>query len=431
MRQSKPATQQRTNRAFRIAYLADLQRIHYTITLTAFIHSWAVLVISWLIPSAYTVLEYLAALNRSNTTGYIGIACAYKLLAPRIAAATHRKCAPRTLERGLAALKALGLVELRPWTMPDYTIHRGDHKIVVKGTAKVELPGGRWCSRQLRIVVLTDRALALWDRATKSQGSRFLAQYPTPAKVADNSPLEQIDKSIMLQTQTTNDDKIRSTRDNMLDSEQTQKHRSKRPPSYEKGRSTCPPSSAEPSPPPFEHRTSTPQKPVDQIERATAPRGALRAAPVFKPTATPPKAKGCSRERPTVPRAAPRTWTTARALILREIHKALMLYSTRQANTIFDRAKTELSRNYPAGWTTATDWNYWIGRFPVFTAGQRSYHAKRDIIPLLQNTAPITPDEPRRYREGWRVAELPAPLPPPADDLPAELARLSKKFVED
>ena len=142
-----PHTSQRHNRAWKIAYWTEVQRVYYSATLTAFVHGWAVAIIMKLAPSALTVLQFLAALNRAGRGGYLGVAVAYSLLAPQVALATGRKCAPRTLRRGLSILRSLGLVELRYWTMPDQRFKNGEHEHLSKGTQKVKTGDG-WRSLQ-------------------------------------------------------------------------------------------------------------------------------------------------------------------------------------------------------------------------------------------------------------------------------------------
>jgi len=403
-----PHSTQRRNRAFKIAYLADIQRIIYSVTLSAFVHSWALVVISKLIPSAYTVLQFLAALHRCGKYGYIGCAIAYDLLAPQIVLATGRKCSVRTLKRGLAFLRAFGLVELRPWTIPDSRIRIGDRTVIVKGTARIDLGFDQWCTRQLRIVILTTPCLALWDKATKSQGDRYIPHYATCAKMAPNPKIDWVGKPTTIELKSSEHSKPLVSRKSVFDSVPTS---DPDPEPYtsngEKGRSTCPgaPVTACPEPRTFEHEASTPntQDPKTQTPLNTG--GALKEAPVFGQEQTKPQRLGCSRPRPQVPRRAPHTWTVGCTYILCELHRALDKFSTRQADSIFDRAKWELSRNYPAGWPTSCDWAYWVGRYQKFEPAQRRYHMLRDILPLLKTPGPITPQEPVYYRQWTKSQE--------------------------
>lgn len=427
-----PATTQRSNRAFRIAYLSDVARIIYTINFTAFAHGWAMQLIIALIPAAYTVLLFLAAMHRAGKFGYIGCAVAYDLLAPQIVKATGRKCSTRTLKRGLACLKSLGLVELRPWTMPDQIIRSGSRQIKIKGTSRVDLGGDQWCTRQLRIVVLTERAISLWDKATRSHGDRVIAHLPTWAKLALNSQNEQIDKSIMLESKSTNDIGSDRPRESVLDCEHTSEPTASGSPSNDlEGRPTCPPRSGDPSGASFEHQTSTAPIKHDTVESTRDSGGLSGDAPFSgKPPAIA-EPIGCSRARVRIPRGAPNKthWTVARLYILLELHKAIERFSTRQADAIYDRARFELSRSYPGGWPTTCDWAYWIGRFPSFSPSQRRYHMMRDIVPLLKNPAAITPNEVGQYNQWADPAE--PKIEPARGTLAEYLEKLKNKFCGD
>lgn len=430
-----PHTTTRTNRAHRIAYLVDIQRIIYAVTFGAFVHSWALLVISVLIPSAHTALMFLAALHRAGRYGYIGVAVAYDLMAPQVVKATGRKCSPRTLQRGLSFLKRFGLVELRPWTMPDQTITSGDRVIKLKGTGRVDLGNDRWCTRQIRIVVLTERAIALWDRATGSQGDRYLPQYPTYANLAPNSPIDQCVNTHMIESKSAERVKSTCPPKSVSDFEPTKDLSSKGSPANgSQGKPTSLGSSGA-SPQTVKQQVSTP---VEQV-KSQGPKSASSRAlnePCFSGEIDPKsQALGCSRLRPKIPRGAPnkRSWSVARKYILRELHTAIDRFSTRQADSIYDRAKFELSTNYPAGWPTSCDWPYWIGHFPEFSPSQRRFHMMRDILPLLKNPAPITPHEPARYREDQNEVSRPGSGAPEqkTGSIPEFLKKFADKFCVD
>lgn len=427
---TKPSTTRRTNRAFRIAYWADVQRIYYTSTLTAFFHTWALCVIRLMIPSAVTAIQFLAALHRSSRQGYIGCAVAYPLLAKQIAKATGRKCSVRTLQRGLTALKVLGLVELRPWTMPDQRIRIGDREVIVSGTGRAKLAPGEWRSLQIRIVTLTERAISLWDKLTKSQGDQHIPHFRTYAKLADRSHNDQCVNTHMVQTKSANDVAPNCPRQSVLDIEPSKERATLGSPSNEQGRSTRPSRSTESPGAPVGHRASTPQKQVDETQPPQASGGASSDPPSLGKSSTDPKPLGCSQERPKIPRGAPSklTWSVARVYILSELHKTLEGFSRRQADTIYSRARFELSRNYPAGWPTSVDWAYWIGRFPKFTPTERRYHIMRDILPLLKSPAAITPAEPRRCRQGSSTRSTRSDA---GAKLPEFLKKMYNRFCED
>lgn len=427
-------TTKRHNRAFKVAYWADVQRVYYTATLTAFCHHWALAILGLLIPSALTALQFLAALHRSGRGGYIGCAVAYSLLAPQIAQATGRKCSVRTLERGLAALRALGLISMSWWTMPDQRMRNGDHEVVARGTARVQTRDG-WKCLQIRIITLTERAVALWDRSTCRQGGVYMRHYAhllTPAKMADSPNNDLVDKPTKINQESTDvhseedvcdlvsDFEPSSPQDELVSSSPVEEGRPTPPP--------CPaPASPPQGPPTVEHQTIepppsnqsetiTPEKNPEAFEKAVAfvqNLGIVEVSPdcggrdrsrhtSCASTVVNPPPQGVTRQRPRLPRngANKTSWPVARLFLLAELHDALSNFSQRQADTIYARARFELSRNYPAGWPTAVDWAYWVGRFARFSPHQRTHHMIRDILPLLKNPAAVVPTEPRKYGEG-------------------------------
>lgn len=401
----QPATTQRIDRASKVAYWPDVQRIRYTYTLTAFLHGWALFLIGCLIPSALTVLQFLAALHRSSRLGYIGTAVAYELLAPQIALATGRPCSVRTLQRGLGALRRLGLVSLRYWTIPDQRIELGGGRhVTVEGTAKNQIGAGEWRSLQIRIVVLSDLALALWDRATKSSGKRFVPQLPTPAKLADRSLVDQVEDSTMVVATTS--DVVTSTGQCQLVLNSDHSIVESSPDCaarVSQGRSTRPDASKT-SRPTLEHRALTvPQSPASSGTPApTLPEASKEAKPPANPVPTP-KPIGCSEPRPQIPKGAKnkRSWTVGRICIMHELHKALHRFSRREADSLWAKAKMEMDRDFPAAWRpTSVDWDYWVPRFGEMLPQQRRNAIMSQILPILQTRTKITPSEPRRFRQG-------------------------------
>ena len=180
-----PNRANRYNRATRVAYLPDLARIFYAIQITAFCHHWAMVIIGKLIPSAETVLQFLAALHRTGRAGYLGTYVAYKLLAPEIARATRRKCSERTLKRGIAALKLLGLVTTSPRALPGFRTKSGTK--VNEGSGVVDI-GGRYRSKQINFLILTERAVSMWDLGAADE---VIPHTPTQAKMAPSSQNDQ------------------------------------------------------------------------------------------------------------------------------------------------------------------------------------------------------------------------------------------------
>lgn len=385
------STTQRRNRACKIAYFSDIQRIFYAVSLTAFVHRWAWAVLEVLIPSAITALQFLAALNRSSEKGYIGTAVAYSLLAPQIALATQRKCSPRTLQRGLAFLRLIGLVSLRYWTMPDQTIELGSGRTVrLQGTGRVNIAENEWRSLQIRIVVLTDRALALWDKATRGSGKLVVPPILTSAKLADRSKDDSCCKQQRVGQEQTGDGSASSLAQILFPIVRSAENSTDRPSSNDLEGTTTRPEQPKAVAQTVEHQTLTTAIDADSTQMTallTAPNGALPAIAEDR------SKTGCSKPKPVKPtgKIPPKSWTANRALILWELWTALERFSTREADHIYCRAMWELSRDYPAHWPTIVPWAYWIGRFADFSPAQRRYHTMRDILPLLKSRAVPTP----------------------------------------
>lgn len=401
------STTQRRNRACKIAYLSDIQRIFYAVSLTAFVHRWAWKVLEILIPSAITALQFFAALNRSSEKGYIGTAVAYSLLAPQISLATQRKCSPRTLQRGLAFLRAIGLVSLRYWTMPDQTIELGSGRTVrLAGTGRVNIGGDEWRSLQIRIVVLTDRALALWDRATRGSGKLVVPPILTSAKLADRSKDDSCRKQQRVGRATSDDGSVSSLSEILFPIVRSVEDPSNVQSSNgQEGMSTRPeqPKAVAQT---IEHQSLTTAIEAEPTQTEAPPIAPNGAAPAIaaeptqtsNPTVDETQKRekiGCSRQKPGKPtgKIPPKSWTANRALILWELWTALERFSTREADHIYSRAIWELSRDYPSHWPTIVPWAYWIGRFSDFSPAQRRYHTMRDILPLLKSRAVPTPCE--------------------------------------
>ena len=356
-------TSQRSNKSFRIAYWPDVQRITYTWTLTTYIHSWAHRVISILSPSSLTILQFLAALNRSGRQGYIGCAVSYQLLAQQIKKSTGRACSSRTIERAISALRRLGLVETRRHTIRD---HCGKQS-------------------QINLISLTDRSLAMWDVSKRGDGARYLRSIlhlPTPAKVAERSKKDQIDKSIMIHH---NNDE------------------STRPPAHAP-RATVTvghvaPTDSAPRPTPQQIEPLQQTKPSSPAGSGTTPptanrRPQMEACDLGGKNQTLNR-RGCSAERPALQPGAQnkKSRAVAGAIILHVLHKCLEKYSSNDADAVFSQAKWEI---FQIGAPQSVDWPYFIERFAEFQPQHRILVMFRDIIPALKRAAPLPTAEPRR-----------------------------------
>lgn len=374
-------TSQRSNRAFRIAYWPDVQRITYTWTLTTFIHIWAHQVLMVLIPSALTMLQFLSALNRSGRQGYIGCAVAYELLAQQIRKATGRSCSSRTIERAVSALKKLGLIETRRHTIRD---HHGKQS-------------------QINLISLTDRSLALWDVSKRADGARYLRLIlpsPTPAKLAERSQKEQIDKSIMIHHN--NDVTTRPPA-----------HAPRATVTVEHSASTdiAPrpvPDGAELEQPTDLEQPNSPAVSGTPVETAKG-RPRMEACDLGQQNPTSNR-RGCSAERPALQPWAQnkKTRTVSGAFILHVLHRCLEKYSMTDADAIFAQARWEI---FQIGAPQSVDWSYYLERFTEFQPNHRILVMFRDILPALKRAAPLPPAEPRRKYKNGEAAKK-APLVP-------------------
>lgn len=411
-------TAQRINRAYKVAPWSDVQRIYYTATLTAFIHQWAHVLLAILIPSALTVLQFLAAINRASKNGYMGTAVSYQLLAPQIALATQRPCSVRTLERGLAALKVLGLIRLHWWTMPDTNVQNGPHRHRIPGTGKVETDTG-WKSQQIRIIVLTQRAISLWDKATAGKGSYILphfAQFLTSAKLAANPINDQVGKPTMIKSPRSASESSTSTCQGRFVEGQTtspagvtQLSSTPTHPDTSPNLESQSPAAAV-SPDTKQSQTKTTptsgkeltnkHEPCQDTGHLSDP-GRPKNRPIKQSKAKPETPRGCSHTPPPLPKHAKNKtkWPIARAYLLVELHRAIAPFTTREADSIYERALYELSQEYPDGFPTIIDWAYWVGRFATFGPQQRRAIMLREILPVLRSTYTPVPSERSNFKK--------------------------------
>jgi len=418
---------QKFDRSSKIAHWTEVQRIYYAAPLRAFVHSWAIVVISIFVPAALTVFQFLAALNRASKNGYAGCAVAYELLAPQIAKATERKCSVRTLQRGIAVLAKLGLIQLHWWTMPTQTIRNGVHEHKIQGTDKIQTPGG-WTSQQIRIIVLTKLAIGLWDRSTRNKRCDIIphfAPFLRPANLAANPKIDQIDKSIMIEVTTS-------------EIETSSSHSKRRIEEGSTTRPDCTQPSSQTSPPAVEHVSSILPIPsiVMQSGDSTVGRGAFEEElirKIEKPVNDCPEkttqqtTRGVTHTPPRIPRNVSKSsWVVARAIILNDLVAALSGHSTHEANSIYERARYEMSSEYPKGYPTIIDWAYWIGRWARLQPSQRRCHIYRDILPVLKSRVVPIPSEPRRFVQHYEQSEKPVEK----NKFDPFLSRLLNKFCK-
>lgn len=400
-------TVQRINRATKIAYWSEVQSVYYAVTMNAFVHRGALIILSILIPAAYTVLQFLAALNRANKIGYVGCEVAYELLAPHIAKATERKCSRRTLERGIGFLKKVGLVKLEWATTPPQEVINGPYRHETKGT------------RQLRTVLLTPLALDLWDKRSSRRVSAVVACFShllTPAKLAESPKTDQVVKPTMIPSDTS----TVSCHSVQVEGRPTRpqaavEHRASTP--------TQPPTSPKLDTPP--HASSVDPAPQRPTDLATDPAGREKGK---KQTTCqrPPAHRGCSHTPPPLPIHAKNktSWPVGRVYLIVELHRGLEKLPEREADAVYTRALREMSAEYPKNLPTTVGWPYYAERFALFSPERRRGVMLRDIIPLLRSEYVPTPNEPRRFRpENTKSGDIDGGLDP-------FLQRMWKKLVK-
>lgn len=384
MRQQQ-ATTQRHNRAFRIAYLPDTRRIQSVPVLSTITHAWAHEQIAGLSTPASKVLRFLAALNRTGTLGYLGVALVYEILAERIVESTEIKFSRRSVERGVAELKAKGLVTVRPWTREGQYFRAGGRNVQMCGAGTVTLKNGRVMTCQLAIIALTDDALAMWERPKRGLARGNVVHEPTPAKKADTSSRpDQIDKSIMLKDHTGD---VGTT---VQVAAGEKEGRPTRPDGPTNGRGR----------PTVEHGALTGDLrlkpgPTAQLRVKQASSKASRLPP-SSPRVAP---KGCTKPKPAC--RGPQkigSPSTVRLMILQEIHNFLKNHSPREADAVFCRAKTEIEGQGFENWPTVVDWGYLVKQWPRLSPQERKVKLFRRIVPLLKNRQVIAPCDPIRVR---------------------------------
>jgi len=317
----------------------------------------------------------------------------------------------RTLERGLAFLKRIGLVTLSWYTMPDYKTPSG---VIVPGTRRVLTRHG-WRNRQIRVVTLTRRALALWDRSTRNRGSEFIPHFThflTSAKLADSPKIDSVVKT----TEYTDPRKSKQpnqslVKDVLLEGTTTRPESRAMPgsPTIEHHALTVPrskqpaKSSAERSSDIAERRgvsdnlqlTRNRESDTTKTDNLSLPSNTVSSNPMEKTARQGGSLRGTGEKREKPGRKNRQTWSESAKIILASLYDALETYPRRHAQSMYRRAQYELRHG---ACQSSTDWAYWIGRFPAMSREQRNYHVRRDIIPVLK-MPPAIPNEKLKFPE--------------------------------
>lgn len=406
----------RKNHAFRVAYLPDCRRIDTAPNLTTLVHGWAKKEIGELSRPALKVLRYLAALNRTGKTGYVGFAVAYEILAPIIGEATSDRFSKRSMERAIPELRRAGLVDVQPWIREGQFFKAGGRNVQMHGAGTVKISGGRVVVRRLAIVTLTDRALAMWELGRGRDPSEnkacklHVGLCPPAAKVAVSSPRsDQIDKSIMLGFDTA----IASDTSTVTLTKQ-------------EGRPTCPvPPRA--APPTGEHRALTNPQPKPDTPPESSTRTASNEAPRRAQPASPPVSKDCAKNLPVGRGPCPEKSAVPRDQILSCLWQMLKRHTPRQADAIYSRAKWEIDQPSQTTLICSVDWQYWIGQWPKLSPHEREVRILREILPLLKKR-PSFPSDRRKVVQTGPTGYRGAPPTKVAADLNPFLAGIVSRL---
>lgn len=409
----------RHNRPQRPAFLPDIQRLKRSDLPHQFCHPWAKGSLDDLSPAAMTVFIFLCALARTGRKGYPGVAVADELVCEIVRKITGRKCGLSTWRNGRRELDEKGFCTRTYWTRPDQRIRNGKRVVVVPGSSRVNRGGDEWCSKQIRITLLTPEALALFDKSTRLESTEVLSCFPTPLKndarpLVEDSTSPTQGASACLESTTRNDVGSQHQSHSMLDLE---------------GNPTCPSSSTTSSSSTGEQRPLTPDLPAHQNQTPTQPIGgeASDKASRFGPSSSWSGSRGCSAARPAL-RGAPRKKERAYALtrLLNVMHQCLANYPTPQADEIFSRAQTELALTDYSNWPTVMNLPYWLSRAPKMTRRELFGYMRARIIPALKYSGPVVPKERRRYRQWTEPSRTAAQMAAPVQHMPGWL----KNFAE-
>ena len=180
----------RTARFDRTAFRPDMERLTYAKIPESECHPWATSVIDTLSPAAKKVYSLLITLAMVGKRGYPGISVYDDVAARTIKKITGQKCGVKTFRNGRRELCNLGLASRTYWTIPDQHIRNGDRVVVVPGSQRVHLYKNKYCTKQIRITLLTPLGAALFDKKTRLEMYDILSLLPTAEKSSARSQIE-------------------------------------------------------------------------------------------------------------------------------------------------------------------------------------------------------------------------------------------------
>jgi len=416
----------------RPAFRADMDRLTYARIPKAVVHPWARPIVDDLSPAANKVYSLLISLAMTGKKGYPGLAEPDDYACKIVRKITDQKCQLSTWRNGRRELVKKGLVSRTWWTRPDQKIQNGNRVVTVPGGQRVHKRDNEWCTKQIRITLLTPAGAGLFDSATRLEKSHILAQLPTPLKNSARSQIEDGSKSpnglfaSSLKPTPCDDVTTQLTCNRRLDHEPSTSQSSKDCASPDKeGKPTRRPASTASKRPTVEHGHD--KQSTVASARASSKGASKGSFEGFKPPFS--GQRGVTAERPTVPRGKKgKSKNYAKTRLLNVLHQCLANYPKSEADRIWERATTEIELSTISNWPTVINLQYWLSRAKELTRREMFGYMRSRVIPGLRWSDLVVPTEPKRYKEWTERPPAPTKLETPINELPAFLQTAARRF---
>lgn len=400
----------RASKFDRPAFRSDMDRLSYALIPKAVCHPWARSIIDTLSPAANKVYSLLISLAMIGTRGYPGLAECDAYACRIVEKITDQKCGLSTWRNGRRELVQKGLASRTYWTRPDQRIQNGKRLVIVPGGQRVHLGGDQWCTKQIRITLLTPAGSGLFDRDTRNEKDEVIALLPTPLKSSARSQIEdsrtgnKLPDPASLDQTSSKHVSPQLTHTIRFDHEHKDKAKSSpssTPDSGKEGKPTWPPCPATPDDVTIEHSHDE-QKPAIEGTTSNSDLGGNKS---FDESFS--AGKGCSSERPTLPKGASKKGKTyGKAKLLNILHQCLNNYPTETADDLMSRCKTQMELSQISNWPTVINIPYWVDKSGKLTRRELVGYMRQRIIPGLQYSDLVVPREAKKYKT-W--TETPKP----------------------
>lgn len=395
----------RSSRMDRTMTPADLHLLNYAVLLKQVCHEWSWDFIDTLSPAAAKVLRMHLSAALVGKRGYAGLHIPGDLLCAKIREITGQKCQNSTLRNGRRELEAKGLITRS--------------KAPSANARAIHLEGDRYTQPQWCVSMLTPKCVAMFDKTTHHASDETLKLFSERIKSNASSQIKD-----PLPPETGGEGDLKA---NTKDEVTKQHHSSPSPSPDSQGKPTWPSSSASSST--GEQHSLTPDATSQggQAEPTPLSWEALNKASRFRRGASWRGPRGCSAERPKIPRGRKRKGRTfARAKIFNALHQELWNYPRPQADDIFCRAKVEFQLAGFSSFTSVCDLPYWLSQAHKLTVQELRGHMRGRIIPALKYSGPMVPKGRRPIGKPTKPARKAVKTAVPAVQLPGFLRKFSK-----